>query len=221
MAMPGNEMFTLNNSRRQCGICGSHNIITAKFCGGCGSPIVIEATPTDDSARSAETFETADPVEVRVKPVSRRESALRWVVSMAFVLLLLSGILSYLLLNNNDSVRVSPMPFSDVATDHPVYRVCQNLVEIKAIGYRKTLELAPHETISAAEWNYSLAAVGRHLGQTFPATAFFQEGATVTAATLAKRVMALHGSAEGLTDASRIKAFFHLEQAVFNQRVAP
>ncbi len=180
---------------RLCCSCGAANIAVARFCGNCGSRLPEET------------------VHLAAKP--RRHLAFKGVMVLAIFILMASMVMSYQLFNSTDSTKVSSMPFADVPLDHPVYRLCRNLVEIRAIGYRKILELAPYAPISAAEWNYALETAASHLKRQVAASAFFKAGETVTAARLEEKLLALEASPGKFPDTSRIRSFYHLETALF------
>lgn len=199
--MPGHAISDINALKRQCCACGAQNIALARFCGNCGTSILMSAPPASRRYRKKMVF--------------------RGIIIIAAILLAGSGVMSYQLFNSTDSVKISAMPFSDVSLDHPVYRTCRNLLEIKAIGYRKILEFAPHETISAAEWNHVLTTAARHLKLSAPEETFYKHGSVVTVDSLRARLTALNANQATLNDASRMKVFFQLEQAMFNRRVSP
>lgn len=190
----GNSM----HASRQCGSCGAENIAVARFCGNCGSVLAEIALQS--------------PVR------SRRRWFFKGVMTLALFILVASMVMSYQLFNSTDSIKVSSLPFADIPTDHPVYRLCTNLVKIQAIGYRKILEFAPHEAISAAEWNYALNASARQLGRVLPDYAFFQEGSEVSVDLLREKISALTGKPKTFSDNSRIRSFYQLECALFNGR---
>lgn len=181
--------------KRPCGTCGAANLAMAKFCGSCGSMIVV--LPVSPVRRSRQSF------------------LFRGLMILAALILVSSAVMSYQLFNSTESIKVSAMPFTDIAIDHPVYRVCKNLLEAKAIGYRKILEFAPHKNISAAEWNYAIRAAATTFKLSFPPDALFPDGVGADVEGLRSRLAALNYNIDNLSDASRIKAYFHLEQAIF------
>ncbi len=185
--------------KRPCVTCGAANLTMAKFCGSCGSLLDVSKSKTAKR--------------------SRRSILFRGAMILAALILVGSAVMSYQLFNSTESVKVSAMPFTDIAIDHPVYRVCKNLLDARAIGYRKILEFAPHATISAAEWNYAVKAVARKMQISVPSNACFPENAEVDAEGLRDRLLALNHNVENLNDASRIKAYFQLEQATFFGRM--
>jgi len=185
-------------ARRQCGACGAANISAAKFCGCCGAKM-----PAAIIGR---------------RKRSRRRMYFRAVLVLAGILVAASAVMSYQLFNRTDGVKVSSMPFADVPVDHPVYRTCGNLLEIQAVSYRKILEFAPHETISPAEWNHALNSVATHMKMVVPAEAMLPENSGVTVELLRSRVEILAGDPEWVSDTSRIKAYFCLEQIFFGAK---
>lgn len=142
----------------------------------------------------------------------------RAVLALAGILVAASAVMSYQLFNRTDGVKISPMPFADVPVDHPVYRTCRNLLEIQAVSYRKILEFAPHETISPAEWNHALSSAATHMKIAAPAEAMLPENSRVTVDLLKSRVEILAGDPEWVSDTSRIKAYFCLEQIFFGAK---
>lgn len=184
--------------RRQCGTCGAANISAARFCGSCGAKM--------------------PPAVTGRRKRSRRRMYFRAVLALAGILIAASAVMSYQLFNRTDGVKVSPMPFADVPVDHPVYRTCRNLLEIQAVSYRKILEFAPHETISPAEWNHALNSAAAHMKTSVPAEAILAENSTVTVDSLRRRVEILDGDPEWVSDVSRIKAYFCLEQIFFGAK---
>ncbi len=183
---------------RQCESCGAANIAVARFCGNCGTRL-------------------AD-VEVKSSVRSRRRMVFKGIMTLALFILVASMVMSYQLFNSTDSIKVSSLPFADVPADHPVYRMCPNLIQLQAIGYRKILELAPYEPISAAEWNYAINTAARHLGRAIPESAFFQEGSVVSPDLIREKLATFDGRPESISDNSRIKSFYHLERALFSSR---
>ncbi len=185
-------------ARRQCGACGTANISAARFCGSCGAKM-------------------SPAIAVR-RQRSRRRMYFRAVLALAGILVAASAVMSYQLFNRTDGVKVSPMPFADVPVDHPVYRTCRNLLEIQAVSYRKILEFAPHETISPAEWNHALSSAAAHMKTAVSAEAMLPEKSKVTLDSLRRRVELLAGDPEWVSDTSRIKAYFCLEQIFFGAK---
>ena len=185
---------------RQCAACGASNIAVARFCGSCGTRL------PDICARSS------------VK--SRRRMVFKGVMILALFILVASMVMSYQLFNSTDSIKVSSLPFADIPADHPVYRVCPNLLHIQAIGYRKILEFAAHEPVSAVEWNYAINTAARHLGRVIPESAYFQEGFDVSPDLIREKLAVLAGKPENVSDNSRIRSFYHLERALFSGRPA-
>ncbi len=185
---------------RLCSSCGTENIAIARFCGNCGVRLCEE----QDSRPS--------------RP--RRHVVFRGILVLALFILVASVVMSYQLFNSTASIKVSTMPFADVPVDHPVYRMCRNLVEIQAIGYRKIMEFAPYASISAAEWNFALQTAARHQKRTVPEAALFSRGDTVDAASLTDKLRILGFDPGEIPDASRIRGFYLLEKAMFVERQA-
>ena len=196
-----NDCRQITAVRRQCTACGAANISAAKFCGSCGAK--IPAATIIRNKRSKR---------------SRRRVYFRAVLVLAGILVAASAVMSYQLFNRTDGVKVSPMPFADVPADHPVYRTCRNLLEIQAVSYRKILEFAPHETISPAEWNHALNSAAAHMKIAAPAEAMLPENSKVTVDALRSRVGILDGDPEWVSNTSRIKAYFCLEQIFFGTK---
>ncbi len=183
---------------RLCTSCGAANIAMARFCGNCG-------------ARFGEE---------KVSRPSRpgRHLVFRGTLVLALFILIGSVVMSYQLFNSTASIKVSTMPFADVPVDHPIYRMCRNLLEIRAIGYRKIMELEPYSPISAAEWNFALQIAARHQKRTLPEAAMFENGEIVDAASLAEKLRSLGYEPGLLPDVSRIRGFHLLEKAMFVER---
>lgn len=186
------------HARHQCETCGANNIAVARFCGNCGAALAAK--------------------NLRSGKRSRRKIFFKGILTLALFILVASVVMSYQLFNSTDSIKVSLLPFADVPSDHPVYSLCPNLIRIQAIGYRKILELAPYEPISAAEWNHALSAVASNLGRNIPGSAFFQEGSKVSSRSIREKIAAVAGKTENVGDNSRIKSFYLLERALFNRR---
>jgi hypothetical protein len=130
--------------------------------------------------------------------------------------LVFSGVLSYVFFNDTSSVRVSDLPFADVAFDHPVYSSCKNLLKIKGIGYRSFLKLAPYEKISAAEWNYSVKKAAEYLNEGSLDTLYIDKEEDVNTSEIVRRFKKLSLPADFAEDnLNRITAFVCLEKALF------
>lgn len=190
------ETLDHKSSVRQCGICKCENISQARFCGHCGAVLSCK----------------------NVSGSNTKNRIFYGVLALAGFLLAMSIVFAGLMPGRNGPVRTSSLPFKDVALDHPVYQMCRNLLQLKAIGFRKNLQLAPYDGISASEWNHVLYAVGNYLNITFPATAFFKSGTSVNNKELQKRFSLLGADFHKCAGVSRISVFYLLEQALFNHR---
>ena len=148
-----------------CSHCGAFNkLVAAKFCGNCGSPNEAkqEEQPVSKAVNKKKSFKInfrkgykklLKYIKYLLLPSNDR--FFKRVVASAFLLLVLSVIVGYRMYTNINTIHLAKVKFSDVSVDHPVYAVCKNLLCIDAISFRKNLELAPYEKISATEWNYA------------------------------------------------------------------
>jgi hypothetical protein len=139
-----------------CPKCRHGNIRRAKFCGSCGNRLEQFSA----AALAVAAFQGLCGV---IRNLFSVDSLYRVVLLTAVVVVLGSGMVSYRLLNDTSVVKTSPLPFTDVAMDHPVYFLCNNLLNLKAISYRSFLRLAPYDQISVSEWNYAVRRVAEHL----------------------------------------------------------
>lgn len=146
-----------------------------------------------------------------------RENLFKTVISGAICLLIISIIAGYQMYTNVNTIRLPKTRFSDVAIDHPVYSVCKKLLGIDAISFRKNLQLAPYEKISAAEWNHVLRQASKHLNQNYSASAYFAPNDIVTVDSLNNKLKSINEDSSEIVDTSRIQSFYMLEQTLFNQ----
>lgn len=180
------------NKNISCEKCRHTNIGLAKFCGRCGAKLIVK------------------------KVAFCYEFAYRAILGSAFLLLVFSGFLSYVFFNDTSSVRVSNLPFADVAFDHPVYSSCKNLLKIKGIGYRKFLKLAPYEKISLAEWNYTVKRAMEFLQEGSLEALYIDKEEDINRNEIVRRFKKLSLPADFTEDnLSRITAFVCLEKALF------
>lgn len=227
-----NTNSTLLGESIICANCQHGNVILAKFCGKCGCRLekaivstTLNGEPTPDrltyrhwSYKVVSVF-AGVALEILIKFKNQMlavDFAYKTVLATAMMLVLFSGFLSYLFLNDTSTVKVSHLSFTDVSLDHPIYSSCKNLLKIKGIGYRNSLRLAPHERISVAEWNYSVKKAIDYLGQDTLNTLFFESKEEVTATEIKKKLKDLKLYGETIQDdVSRISAFVCLEKAIF------
>ena len=118
--------------------------------------------------------------------------------------------------SNVNTIRISKSKFSDVAIDHPVYSICKNLLGINAISFRKNLEFAPYEKISATEWNYALNQASKHLNRKYSSSAYFSKNDPISVESINNKLRALNSNSSDIIDTSRIQSFYILEQTLFN-----
>ncbi len=211
-----------------CSHCGAFNkVVAAKFCGKCGSvkenpcsqPVLKTEEPPKDSTTQKSTIANYRVIFKHLKkwliPTSNVRIFKRLIAS-AILLLLTSVLTGYKMYTNVNIIRLSKSRFKDVAIDHPVYSVCKNLLNINAISFRKNLELAPYEKISAAEWNYVLYQASKHLNQKYSEAAYFSKNDPISVDNLNNKLRALNSNTTEILDTSRIQSFYLLEQALFN-----
>ena len=209
-----------------CNHCGAFNkIATAKFCGKCGS--VHDLTTKNQPVSKAESRKKNEKkkfhkVYKRILKIIKywlfpsNDRFFKRVIASAFLLLIISVIAGYKMYTNVNTIHLGKVRFSDVAIDHPVYSVCKNLLGIEAIGFRKNLELAPYENISATEWNHVLNQASKHLNQKFAAAAYFSRNDPVSVDNINNKLRALKANSSEIVDTSRIQSFYMLEQILFN-----
>jgi hypothetical protein len=143
-----------------CPKCRHGNIRAANFCGSCGNRLERFSV---SAALGAALHSGVSGVCGVIRNLFSVDSLYRFVLLVAVVVVLSSGMVSYRLLNDTSVIKVSPLPFTDVAMDHPVYFMCDNLLKLKAVSYRSFLRLAPYDEISVSEWNYAVRKVADHL----------------------------------------------------------
>lgn len=215
---------TLTQSGWNCNHCKAYNKIgNAKFCGSCGMPKVVLLNKRSlDKKEKANLFRSQN--EYRVKDVlerirstfsSNKHNVFRFVVSIAFCLILTSVVAGYQMYSNVNTIRLSKLRFSDIPLDHPIYEICSGLLGIDAIGFRKNFELAAYESISPSEWNHVLNQASKHLNKKYAATAYFSGKDRVTVDRLKTKLKALQAENIDMVDTSRIQSFYILERTLF------
>lgn len=219
----------LANSGWHCSHCGAFNkVAAARFCGHCGTARVTqseqatEATDTNFNnsidAKPSITNQGPQSAIAHIKNwfLPGAEKAYKIVIAGACCLLITSVLCGYQMYTNVDTIRLARTSFSDIPVDHPVYEVCNKLLSIDAISFRRNHELAPYENISAAEWNHALKQAFKHLDKEFPQEAFFAEKDAISVDSLNAKFRLLRADAPELTDSSRIQSFYLLERTLFN-----
>ncbi len=209
----------------QCKHCGAFNkIVAAKFCGNCGSVHEISTNKTVvHKKRKRKSFSTQLKRNlktfcnnIKLFFSSPKDRAFKIVVTCAVLLLMFSGILSYMMYTNVNTIRLYKGKFTDVAIDHPIYQVCKNLIGIEAIGFRKNQELAPYENISATEWNYVLKQASKYLNLNLSDSVYFSKNDEISVDSINNKLRELNENSSEITDTSRIQSFYMLEQTLFN-----
>ncbi|OGK11043.1 MAG: hypothetical protein A2W80_12705 [Candidatus Riflebacteria bacterium GWC2_50_8] len=135
----------------------------------------------------------------------------------AFVILLLSSTVTFLMLANGRTVRAASLLFNDVALDHPAYQLCRQLIEMGAVRPYPGMNLAPFEKISADDWNYALLRIGEELGRVIPESAQFASNQEISGEAIVSRVQQLLNDDNILptktgSNDSRLSAYFFLER---------
>ncbi len=209
-----------------CSHCGAFNkLVAAKFCGNCGSP--NEAKQEEQPVLKAVSKKKSFKIRLRkgykklLKYIKylllpSNDRFFKRVVASAFLLLVLSVIVGYRMYTNINTIHLAKVKFSDVSVDHPVYAVCKNLLCIDAISFRKNLELAPYEKISATEWNYALNQASKHLNRKYSSSAYFSKNDPISVESINNKLRALNSNSSDIIDTSRIQSFYILEQTLFN-----
>lgn len=209
-----------------CSHCGAYNKVTAaKFCGKCGA--VKETTKVEQPVLKADTKKINIKVLLRKNYKKALHYLKYWflpsndrffnrVIASAFLLLIISIFTGYRMYTNVNSIHLTKSRFSDVSLDHPVYSVCKNLLDIEAISFRKNLELAPYETISAAEWNHVLNQASKYLNHRYSVSAYFSKNDPISVDSINNKLRALNANSPDIVDTSRIQSFYLLEQVLFN-----
>ena len=224
-----NNLSTKNHqscSGWHCSHCGAFNkLIAAKFCGNCGSPneAKAEKQPVSKAVTKKKSF------KIRFKKAYKKilkyikywflpsnDRFFKRVIASAFLLLVISVIAGYRMYTNVNTIHLAKVKFSDVSVDHPVYAVCKNLLVIDAISFRKNLELAPYENISATEWNYALNQASKHLNRKYSNSAYFSKNDPISVESINNKLRALNSNSSDIIDTSRIQSFYILEQTLFN-----
>lgn len=135
----------------------------------------------------------------------------------AFVMLLLSSTVTFLVLANGRTARAASLLFNDVALDHPAYQLCRQLIQIGAVRPYPGMALAPFEKISADDWNYALLRIGEELGRVIPESVQFASNQEVSGEAIVSRVQRLLDDENFLPAKtgghdSRLFAYFILER---------
>ena len=210
----------------QCSHCGAINkVIDAKFCGKCGSArekASMKPVLETDSNRVSEDSKLSVKPKIRIIKYLKRlfyptkKRMYKTVIASAFILLATSLISGYKLYTDVNAIHLTKTRFTDVSLDHPVYTLCKNLLEIDAISFRKNIELAPYEQISASEWNHVLKQASKYLNNKYSNAAYFSANEAVSLDNLNHKLRILKSNSSEITDTSRIQSFYILEQTLFN-----
>ncbi len=223
--MKNNSQQNQSVSGWHCSHCGAFNkVIGAKFCGKCGSvketkpiqPVLKAELPQKSQTAKAKTFIRKAYKFFKLFIYPSRKRLYKRVIAGAVFLLIISVIAGYKMYTNVNTIRLSKARFSDVSIDHPVYSVCKNMLGIDAISFRKNLELAPYENISASEWNHALNQASKYLNQKYSTTAYFSKNDPISVDSLNIKLRAIKANSSEITDTSRIQSFYILEQTLFN-----
>ena len=218
-----------------CCHCGARNrVMTARFCGQCGTKRVFaeqqaqasnaqtgqknsikEIPPAKTSSNRHQNYESFLK-NIAVCFLPSPEKAFRMVIGGACCLLLSSVLCGYKMYSSADTIRLTQTKFSDISMDHPVYEVCQRLLSINAIGYRKNREFAPYEKITATEWNHVLNQASKHTNHDYNPSAYFSSNEEVNLTSLNHKLHFLNAGNQEVTDPSRIQSFYILERTLFN-----
>ncbi len=219
---PGNY---LSGIEWHCCCCGAINkVADAKFCGKCGCARKVDLSQPVLKAEKHINSDSKTIKGIRLKLFKELKSFIyptkkrlyKTVIASAILLLVASIISGYKLYTNVNAIHITQTRFTDVAIDHPVYSVCKNLLEIDAISFRKNIELAPYENISASEWNHVLNQASKYLNKKYSKSAYFSEKDAVSVENINNKLRALKANCSELTDTSRIQSFYILEQTLFN-----
>lgn len=210
----------------QCSHCGALNKVSAaKFCGKCGSArekTIIQPVFKADNNSIFQGPKVSVRTKIRILKFLKRffyptkKKMYKTVIASAFILLVASLVSGYTLYTNVNAIHLTKTRFSDVSLDHPIYTVCKNLLEIDAISFRKNVELAPYEQISASEWNHVLNQASKYRNSTYPKTAYFSSNEAISLNNLNNKLRQLKANGSEITDTSRIQSFYILEQTLFN-----
>ena len=221
-----NHGNNLSGIEWQCSHCGAINkVIAAKFCGKCGSarekeilkPVLkAENNPIPNDSRLSIKTKTRILARIRRFFYPTKNKTYKAVIASAFILLAASLLSGYKLYTNVNAIHLTKTRFTDVSLDHPVYTVCKNLLEIDAISFRKNVELAPYEQISASEWNHALKQASKYLNSKFSKAAYFSGNEAVSLDNLNYKLRLLKPNGSEITDTSRIQSFYILEQTLFD-----
>ena len=192
----------------QCSHCGAFNkVLDAKFCGKCGS--IRKKEPILPPAKNL----LLNYLKTFIHPSTMK--LYKTVIASAALLLVASVLSGYKMYTNVNTIHITKTKFSDVPIDHPIYSVCKNLLEIDAISFRKQLELAPYEEISASEWNHILNQASKYLNTKYSASAYFSKNDSVSIEKLNNKLKELSTNSREIADTSRIQSFYILEQTLF------
>lgn len=220
-----NHGNNLSGIEWKCSHCGALNkVAIAKFCGKCGSArkteIVEPVFKTADNSFSND-LKPLSTAKYRILTQLKRlfspskKKMYKAVIASAFILLAASLISGYKLYSNVNTIHLAKAKFTDVSLDHPIYTVCKKLLEIDAVSFRKNIELAPYEQISASEWNHVLNQASKYLNKSFPKAAYFSKNDPVSIDNLNHKLRQLKPSCSEIFDTSRIQCFYMLEQTLF------
>jgi hypothetical protein len=219
-----NHGNNLSGIEWQCSHCGAFNkVAAAKFCGKCGSAREKEILKPVLKAEDKSTFKDfKSPAKTKILAHLKRifyptkKKMYKAVIASAFILLAVSLLSGYKMYTNVNAIHLTKTKFSDVSLDHPIYTVCKNLLEIDAISFRKNVELAPYEQISASEWNHVINQASKYLNMEIPDEAYFSKNEAVTLDNINHKLRQLKPNSSEIPDTSRIQSFYMLEQTLFN-----
>ena len=221
-----NHGNNLSGIEWQCSHCGAFNkVIAAKFCGKCGSArekVILKPVLKAENNSISNDNRLSNKTKVRILARLKRifyptkNKTYKAVIASAFILLAASLLSGYKLYTNVNAIHLTKTRFTDVSLDHPVYIVCKNLLDIDAISFRKNIELAPYEQISASEWNHVLNQASKYKNIEFSKAAYFSNNEAVSVDNLNNKLRLLKPNSSEITDTSRIQSFYILEQTLFN-----
>ena len=220
-----NHGNNLSGIEWQCSHCGAFNkVAAAKFCGKCGSARekeilkpVLKAVDKSISREVKSPTKTKRRIFAQLKRIfyPTKKKMYKAVIASAFILLVASLLSGYKLYTNVDAIHLTQTKFTDVSLDHPIYTVCKNLLEIDAVSFRKNVELAPYEQISASEWNHAINQASKYLNLKYPEAAYFSKNEAVSLDNLNHKLRQLKPNSSEIPDTSRIQSFYILEQTLF------